>query len=180
MRSAFFTVLLVLPTFTHAAETTPIKPRPYDPLTADRLGQLLQLADANATRTGSSWKLTVGKRSLLVVVDERADRMRIMTPVVRVDGVTPEQLYRILQANFESALDARYAIAKGIVWGVFIHPLSPLQDTQVLSAIAQVVNVADTFGSSFSSGALMFNGGDTPAEQKALHDRLKGLLKPDT
>jgi len=164
----------------HAADSPPIKPRPYAPLTADRLDRLLHLADANVARDGSTWRLKVGQHSLLVVIDEHADRMRIMTPVVRVDGVTPEQLYRLLQANFDSALDARYAIAKGIVWGVFIHPLSPLQDAQILSAIAQVVNVADTFGTTFTSGALIFGGGDTPAEQRALHEHLKGLLKPDT
>ncbi len=31
-----------------------------------------------------------------------------------------------MQANFDTALDARYAIAKGALWSTFIHPLSDL------------------------------------------------------
>jgi len=38
-----------------------------------------------------------------------------------------------MQANFDSALDARYAIAKGKLWSAFIHPLSELNEEQFFS-----------------------------------------------
>ncbi len=66
-----------------------------------------------------------------------------------------------MQANFDSALDARYCIAKDILWAVFIHPLSELSDEEFISGLAQTINLAATYGSTFSSGALVFQGGDS-------------------
>jgi len=83
-----------------------------------------------------------------------------------------------LQANFDSALDARYAVANGVLWSAYIHPLSSLQDKQFLEAVGQVVNLTSTFGSSYSSGALIFNGGDSKEIQRRdLIDKLieKGM-----
>ena len=57
----------------------------------------------------------VEERTVLVVTDERAARMRIMTEVADAGKIEPARLYRILQANFDSALDARYAVAKGVL-----------------------------------------------------------------
>ena len=66
-----------------------------------------------------------------------------------------------MQANFDSALDARYAIANDILWGTFIHPLTSLDEKGFVSGLAQAVAVADNFGGSFSSGAVVFGGGDS-------------------
>ncbi|MEO0425337.1 MAG: hypothetical protein AAF184_23575, partial [Pseudomonadota bacterium] len=70
-------------------------------------------------------------------------------------------LRRLLQANFDTALDARYAIARDTLWATFIHPLSPLTEDQLLSAISQTLSIALTYGSTFSSGVWAFGGGDT-------------------
>ena len=66
-----------------------------------------------------------------------------------------------MQANFDAALDARYAIARGQLWAVFIHPLSPLKRDQLISGIGQTVNIALTYGSTYSGGATSFGGGDS-------------------
>jgi len=68
--------------------------------------------------------------------------------------------------NFDSALDARYAIAKGVVWGTYIHPLAVLEEKEFISGVGQVVNLALTFGTSYSSGALIFQGGDSQELQQ--------------
>lgn len=47
------------------------------------------------------------------------------------------------------------------MWATFIHPLSTLHDRQFISAIGQTVNLALTFGTTFSSGAMSFGGGDS-------------------
>lgn len=85
---------------------------------------------------------------------------------------------RLLQANFDSALDARYAIANKLIWGVFIHPLSPLDNEQFASALVQVLNVATSFGTSFSSGQLTFGAGDSIEENRKLMEELRKLLNP--
>ncbi|MEM6732672.1 MAG: hypothetical protein AAF658_14025, partial [Myxococcota bacterium] len=76
--------------------------------------------------------------------------------------------------NFDSALDARYAIANDQIWSVFVHPLSSLTPRDLVSGIAQTANCVATFGSSFSSGALVFGGGDS---QRLEAERLQRLLK---
>jgi hypothetical protein len=95
-----------------------------------------------------------------------------MVPIASVEDVTPEEMNRMMQANFDTALDARYAVANGRVWGVFIHPLSPLEREQFLSAIAQTVNLARTYGTLYSGGAQVFGGGDSGDIYQGLIDDL--------
>lgn len=111
------------------------------------------------------WRFSVEDFPVTVITDEKADRMRILVPVAEVGTLDAEQLMRLMQANFDSALDARYSIAKGIIWSTFIHPLSALSDRQLIDGLAQTVNLAATYGSSYSSGALIFRGGDSQGEQ---------------
>jgi len=111
------------------------------------------------------WEFTLQEYPVTVITDERADRMRIIVPVARVGDIDSVQMKRLMQANFDSALDARYSIAKGVLWSAFIHPLSELSDHQFIDGLAQTVNLAGTFGTSYSSGALIFGGGDSKQEQ---------------
>jgi len=99
--------------------------------------------------------------------------MRAMVPIRSADGIEPAEMQRLMQANFDSALDARYAVAQGRLWGVFIHPLSPLQKDQFLSGIAQTVNVAKTYGTLYSGGAQVFGGGDSNGLYQKLFEDLK-------
>ncbi len=80
---------------------------------------------------------------------------------------------RVMQANFDSALDARYAVARGVLWSTFIHPLGALEDAEVLSDLGQTVNLALSYGSTYPSGALTFSGGDnSEIERRELIDKL--------
>ena len=84
--------------------------------------------------------------------------MRIVTPIANASDLTPELLELALQANYHTVLDARYAIGDGILYAAFIHPLSSMTKSELESAIRQVATSALTFGSSFSSGELVFPG----------------------
>jgi hypothetical protein len=90
------------------------------------------------------------------IADEHHDRMRIITPVASVAELSNEVVSRCMEANFDRALDARYCIHDGTLWGAFIHPLRSLDEQQFLSAIAQVWRVAKNFGKTYSSGPLVF------------------------
>jgi hypothetical protein len=79
----------------------------------------------------------------------------------------------MLQANFDTALDARYSVAKGVLWSLYLHPLESLSDEQFLASLGQVVNLAASFGTSYSSGGLSFGGGDSSELIQELLD--KGL-----
>ncbi|MEM1081227.1 MAG: hypothetical protein AAGH65_06555 [Pseudomonadota bacterium] len=161
------------------AVTEPSNPAPdAAPLTADGLNERLRLIDDQVQRSGNSWQLTIGERPVLVVCDPASDRMRVMTPVAEAGAIDEALAIRMLQANFDAVLDARYAIGNGLIWSVFIHPLASTRDAELASAIGQVVVAADTFGTTFSSGALMYGGGDSQQEHEELLESLQELLSP--
>ena len=147
-------------------------------MTNQRLGELIKRIDEQAKGQTGYWEFTVEGQVIRVITDEKADRMRIIAPIVRSDELDKSGLYRLMQANFDSALDARYSIAKGVLWSTYIHPLSPLSDREFLTAVGQVVNLVATYGTSYSSGALVFQGGDSrELQRRKVIDRLleKGL-----
>lgn len=104
------------------------------------------------------WKFEYQGRIVLVITDESHDRMRIITPVAEVTELSEEIWLLALTANFDRALDARYAVNGEYLWSAFIHPLSPLTDHQFTDGLQQVTTLADNFGTTFSSSSLAFGG----------------------
>ncbi|ABD53634.1 hypothetical protein [Jannaschia sp. CCS1] len=131
------------------------------PMTLPRLAAILSAIDENATVEPRGITLTVASIPVTVVVDPRANRMRVLVPISSSDALSEEDLMRLMQANFDTALDARYAVAHGRLWSTFIHPLAELQPDQLISGLAQTVTLAQTYGDTYTSGAIMFGGGDT-------------------
>jgi len=145
-------------------------------MTLTLLDELILRIDENAQREGNIWTLNYEELPVYIIADDSADRMRIMVPILESAELQQAQLYRILQANFESALDARYAIAQGVLWSAYLHPLKTLSDVQFFSGLAQTLNLMSTFGGSYSSGALLFQGGDG-VEEKELQERSDDILR---
>lgn len=137
------------------------------------LFDLVRKIDPEARIQGNAAQFHVQDRQLILVGDENAGRMRIMTPVARVDALDGTILHRLLQANFDAVLDSRYAIADDLVWSVFIHPLPPMDEAQFANAVGQVYIAAATFGSTYTSGALIYGGGDSNAEHQKLLEELR-------
>lgn len=155
-----------------AAQEAEPTPEAEPPMTYERLGKIIFALDPDAQPSGPGFQLTVSDVPVLVITDSNADRMRAMVPIRSAADLTAEDLQRMMQANFDSALDARYAIANGTLWAAFIHPLSPLEKDQLISGLAQTVNIAKTYGSLYSGGAQQFGGGDSGNLQRELIDEL--------
>lgn len=134
--------------------------------TVKRIDPLAKFSEAGA-------EFTVNGVGLLLVYDINADRMRVISPVAEAGALTAEETTRLMQANFDSALDARYALAKGYVWAIFLHPLSSLDGAEFGSGVAQTVNLVTTYGTSFNSGVHVFGGGDSLEEQQELVEELE-------
>ena len=141
-------------------------------MTPERLTDIILALDPDAAINANGIELTIEDIPVLVVMAPNADRMRAMVPIASVEDVTPEEMNRMMQANFDTALDARYAVAQGRVWGVFIHPLGALERAEFLSGLAQTVNLARTYGTLYSGGAQVFGGGDS----NGIYDELFGDL----
>ena len=112
------------------------------------------------------WYLEFKGLPVYVITDERADRMRIIVQIAPADELDRDALHRMMQANFDSALDARYSIAREVLWSAFIHPLSPLSDDRFRGGFDQAVTLAQTYGTTYSSGGLIFGGGDSGENQQ--------------
>ncbi|WP_170545116.1 hypothetical protein [Ruegeria arenilitoris] len=142
------------------------------PMDYERLGKIIFALDPEAQPQGPGFQLTVSDVPVLVITDINADRMRAMVPIRGAEGLTAEDMRRMMQANFDTTLDARYAIANGTLWAAFIHPLSLLKKDQLISGLAQTVNIANSYGTLYSSGAAEFGGGDSGDLQRALIEEL--------
>ncbi len=145
---------------------------PNAPMTLERLNQIILLLDPKAQSDGSIWQLQIADVPLLIVTGIEANRMRAVAPVREADGLTSDELTRMMQANFDSALDARYAIAQGMAWATFIHPLAALEKNELISGLGQVVNITQSYGTLYSGGALQYGGGDSEGLQRQLIDEL--------
>ena len=112
------------------------------------------------------WAFSAGGVSVMVLADRAADRMRIMTPVARVADFEDGEFERLMEANYDHALDARYAINEGVLWSAFIHPMSSLSHEQFDDGLIQVVRLLDNYGTTYSSSDMVFApGGQKPDEQ---------------
>lgn len=126
-----------------------------------RLDALIRHLDDKTEGQLGRWSFAIEGVGVQVVTDENANRMRIMSPILKTENLTAETLYRLMQANFDTTLDARYAIANGILWSTYIHPLQSLSDEEFLIGLGQTVNTVITYGSTYTSGLLSFQGGDS-------------------
>ena len=163
LRAALFLILAALPLSAQEAEP---------PMTMARMLEIIRALDPDAQTNGNQLFMTIEDVQLVLVADPPSDRMRVMAPIRSADALTEEDLRRMMQANFDTALDARYAIAQGRLWATFIHPLRALEKDQLISGIGQTVNLALTYGNLYTGGALAYRGGDSPAIQRDLIDRL--------
>ena len=162
-----------------AQEAAPDAAPAREGTSGEHLVSLVARIDPEYQRQGNGVQFSVRDRPVLLVFDENAGRMRVFSPIAQVGILDASLMQRMLQANFDSALDARYAIANEIVWSVFLHPLATLDDELFANGIAQVVVAAETFGTTFTSGAIVYGGGDSNEENRKLLEHLNKLMKPE-
>ncbi len=182
LRSTSIIPLLLICVTSLAQDIGPDSPAPDDrtndesktPMSAERLGELVLNVDQDARFSGSGWEFQVADLKVGLIYDVNADRMRIIIPIGPIDDLSEDELLRIMRANFDSALDARYAIAQGKLWGTFIHPLSELSDEEFLIALGETANIVLSYGISYSSGLFIFGGGDSiEIQQRELIESLR-------
>lgn len=104
------------------------------------------------------WFLKAAETPVIIQTQEDANRMRIVAFVAEdAADLDNQKLVRLMQANYHSALDARYAITDdGQLVAVFLHPFEELSREQFVLGFCQVVNCAATFGGSYSGGTMTF------------------------
>lgn len=137
-------------------------------MTVKQMGKILK-KETNITEGKEGiWTVEYAEHLVMIVTDEKANRMRIFSPIVAREDINDAALEKMLEANFHSALDAKYSIWEGVVISVYTHPLQELSGNQFTDALKQVVRLSQTFGTTFSSTEFIFgNEGEDENINKA-------------
>lgn len=155
--------------------TGPAHPQehPLQAAPATTLGTLqgiLKETVENLKGESGQWRFTYADVEMALLTNVTHDRMRIVAPIGPEAQLTEPQRKRMLEANFHSALDVRYATSNGLVYAAYIHPLSPLRREEIQSALRQVAELVKTFGTTYSSGELSFGSPSPPPKSDRQKD----------
>lgn len=125
-------------------------------MTHSTLGRLLERLLEDIEGQDGFWHGQREDVTVYVVSDLEHDRMRIMAPIGELRVNDSGFLSILLQANFDRALDAKYALRKKELWSVFMHPLSTIVPDDLGTFIDQVVRLVKNTGSTYASSDLIF------------------------
>ena len=157
-RNVLVFAILSLSVFTATANSADGKKESKieEPMTNARLEQILKNLETTTKGGSGRWEMVRDGILVLILTDESHNRMRMIAPAMEAKELDQQTLTRMMEANFASALDVRYAIYKGVVWSAFIHPLDSLREQDIIAALRQVTTLVKTTGTTFSSSELHF------------------------
>ena len=138
-------------------------------MTVGTLGTLLDRLLEEKEGSDGFWHGQREGVTIYVVADEEHDRMRIMSPIGEMRKADAGFLSILLQANFDRALDAKYALRKREVWSVFMHPMSTLVPDDLGTFIDQVARLVKNTGTTYASSDLVF-GVDEDGDSRLVVD----------
>ncbi len=166
---AFFNLLFV---FILLISSTQLRAQEIESMSPEKLFQVIENYSNKSQVQGNVIVFEYQQIQLYCVWDANADRMRLLSPIANRSDISDQMMEAAMQANYHSVLDARYAVGDGVLYSAFIHPLSSITKSELESAIRQVATAAATFGSSYSSGELVFPGN---SENQAKGGKSKAL-----
>ncbi len=129
-------------------------------MTLDTVSRLLDRLLEEKEGSDGFWHGQRNGVTIYVVADEEHDRMRIMAPIGEMRKADPGFLSILLQANFDRALDAKYAMRKRELWSVFMHPMSTLVPDDLGTFMDQVAKLVQNTGTTYASSELIFGVDD--------------------
>ena len=118
-------------------------------MTPEQVVTMLRARFENVNTVQDRWEVNVGRFRLIVMAHEDTDRLRVMVPIAAVDKHDNDAFKRLLEANFITTLDARYAIYSEVLWALFLGPLSATNDHVFDTACTEVLQLARNTGSSY-------------------------------
>lgn len=126
------------------------------------------------------WMFQAGRFPCLIQTQESANRMRIVAFIADASRLDREELVRLMEANYHSALDARYALTDDKLVSVFLHPFAELSHTQFVLGLYQTISCAETCGSTYTGGTMVFgrsHGGGAGQAEGTVPDLLSQLRR---
>ena len=145
-----------------------------------KLEKILYVMSDSIQGSTGNWQFMIEGTILFCVTDETNNRMRIISPIIEEQKISIEEQKVLLEANFHSALDARFAYSNDFLWSAYIHPLRELNKEQVIDAISQVYTLALTYGTTYNSTGLSFPNSKNENSEKEKMKELKLQKKNKT
>jgi hypothetical protein len=103
--------------------------------------QLTQLFGDSATVLApGSWQVNTSDYRLLVLLSDDQSWLRMLVPIAPAQDADPF-LEQLLEANFDTTQQVRYALQQGILWAVFQHSCEGLSDTDFVAATQQLLHL---------------------------------------
>ena len=137
-------------------ERVPPQPTLEKPMNNIELKRLLANLVGHIGGEEGAWNIAYNDVPMVVLTSPTHDRMRIVSPIRENSTMESSQMKELLKANFDRALDARYAFFRGNLWSVYLHPLGSLSEAELVSALGQVANLVKNYGGTYSSSHLHF------------------------
>ncbi len=138
-------------------------------MTHSALGSLLPALLEDVQSMQGFWRGERHGVPIYVLCDEAHNRVRIMSPVGELKSIDRDFLALLLRANFDRALDSRYALRGKELWSVFVHPLSTLVSDDLGLYVDQVISLVKNTGTTYASTDLVFGviDGEDPEDISA-------------
>ncbi len=130
-------------------------------MTTQALGKLLDSYLQDFEGQPGFWRGSRAEVPVFVFSDDDHDRLRLMAPIGIVEELDADLLHVLLQANYDRALDARYAMNGKELWSVVVHPLATLATDDLPNLFDQLVTLVKNTGSTFASTELVFQAPST-------------------
>ena len=130
-----------------------------------KMDKIIQTVADSVIGESGIWQFKYKETFMMIMTDEKYNRMRIISPILEQEKLDKSEMIRLLEANYHTVLDTKYALSEDILWAVFIHPLKELTENQFINAISQVYFSATTYGTSYNSTGLLF-GSQVPADEE--------------
>ena len=146
-------------------------------MTTQAMGKLLDSYLGDLEGQPGFWRGVRNEVPVFVFSDDEHDRMRIMAPIGVVEELDADLLHVLLQANYDRALDARYAMRGKELWSVVVHPLATLATDDLPALFDQVTTLVKNTGSTFASTDLVFRS--FPADQIVIETEEEGADDED-
>jgi hypothetical protein len=125
-------------------------------MTTQAMGKLLESYVTELEGQPGFWRGVRSEVPVFVFSDDEHDRMRIMAPIGVIEELDSDLLHVLLQANYDRALDARYAMRGNELWSVVVHPLATLATDDLPNLFDQTVLLVKNTGTTFASTELVF------------------------
>ncbi|MBD2039615.1 hypothetical protein [Microcoleus sp. FACHB-672] len=115
-----------------------------------------QFPQAVEMPTSTSWQVDTDKFRLLVLLSDDHSWLRVLVPILPFQEAEPF-LQQLLEANFDTTQETRYALHENVLWGVFQHSRQSLSPADFSAAVQRLVllrerGVTDSFNELRESG----------------------------